>query len=139
MFPNSPAHLAGLIAHEDYLLGTCDTVLKGYSDLEALLTAHAADADANGTGTGTAATTTAGAVAPKRPLTLCVFNAISRSTREVALEPRLGWGGAGLLGCNIGHGWLHRLPLHSAATIAAALSAAEQMSEPITVEVRGLW
>jgi hypothetical protein len=37
-----------------------------------------------------------------------------------------------VLGCNIGHGWLHRLPLHSSAAVAAAL---EQSSEKIEIEV----
>lgn len=38
-----------------------------------------------------------------------------------------------MLGCNIGHGWLHRLPLQTAAAVAAAQS--EQLSEPIQIEI----
>ena len=57
---NSPAHQAGLVANEDYLLGTQDTVLKTYGDLEQLLAKY-----------------------NNHSVTLVVFNAINRSVREV--------------------------------------------------------
>ena len=62
---NSPAHRAGLIAHEDYLLGTHDTVIKSYGDLEQLL------AKFNG-----------------HSVTLVVFNTINRGVREVRCASR---------------------------------------------------
>jgi C-terminal processing protease CtpA/Prc len=58
VFPRSPAHKAGLISYEDYLLGTDDTVLKSYEDLEKLLSAQ-------------------------KTVTLVVFNAINRGVRDV--------------------------------------------------------
>lgn len=60
VLPNSPAAKAGLVAHEDYLLGTQDFVLKNYSDLELLLSRHEG-----------------------QTITVCVFNALSRTIRDV--------------------------------------------------------
>ena len=37
-------------------------------------------------------------------------------TREITLTPNLGWGGEGSLGCGIGYGYLHRIPIRTASS-----------------------
>lgn len=34
-------------------------------------------------------------------------------TREITLTPNVGWGGEGSLGCGIGYGYLHRIPIRT--------------------------
>ena len=36
-------------------------------------------------------------------------------TREITLTPNVGWGGEGSLGCGIGYGYLHRIPIRTAS------------------------
>lgn len=43
-------------------------------------------------------------------LAIYVYNAQSDVVRCVTLVPRDDWGGEGVLGCNVGQGYLHRLP-----------------------------
>ena len=45
------------------------------------------------------------------PLKLYVYNIEVDSVREVTLTPNSSWGGEGCLGCNIGYGYLHRIPV----------------------------
>ncbi|KER29608.1 hypothetical protein T265_03809 [Opisthorchis viverrini] len=45
---------------------------------------------------------------------LYVYNTKSDSCREVRLCPNSSWGGKGLLGCDIGYGYLHRIPVNRA-------------------------
>lgn len=45
-----------------------------------------------------------------KPLKLYVYNVESDTVREVSLTPNSGWGGEGCLGCDIGYGYLHRIP-----------------------------
>ena len=51
-----------------------------------------------------------------RNLKLYVYNTLSDSCREVIIVPNSHWGGEGSLGCGIGYGYLHRIPIHSAIT-----------------------
>jgi hypothetical protein len=37
-------------------------------------------------------------------------------TREITLTPNVGWGGEGSLGCGIGYGYLHRIPIRTASS-----------------------
>lgn len=37
-------------------------------------------------------------------------------TREITLTPNTGWGGEGSLGCGIGYGYLHRIPIRTASS-----------------------
>lgn len=43
-------------------------------------------------------------------LAIYVYNSQSDVVRCVSLVPRGDWGGEGVLGCNVGQGYLHRLP-----------------------------
>jgi len=109
--PNSPAALAGLVPFQDYLLGTTVQTLDSVETLAALLQA-AADT----------------------VVELYVYNAVSDMVRVVALVPTLqressssngngnssngknrngknsSGSGSGLLGAQVGTGYLHRLP-----------------------------
>ncbi|XP_076871322.1 Golgi reassembly-stacking protein 2 isoform X2 [Brachyhypopomus gauderio] len=83
---NSPAALAGLRGHTDYIIGA-DTVMNESEDLFSLIETH------EGKG-----------------LKLYVYNTDTDSCREVVITPNSAWGGEGSLGCGIGYGYLHRIP-----------------------------
>ena len=44
-------------------------------------------------------------------LKLYVYNFDLDQVREVLLTPNSAWGGEGSLGCGIGYGYLHRIPI----------------------------
>ncbi|KAL3316596.1 Golgi reassembly-stacking protein 2 [Cichlidogyrus casuarinus] len=83
----SPADLAGLKSESDYIIGA-DSVLQSRDDFYDLIE--------NNDG-----------VAVK----LYVYSTISDKCREVHLTPNSNWGGPGMLGCDIGYGYLHRIPM----------------------------
>ncbi|KAG8432424.1 hypothetical protein GDO86_016901 [Hymenochirus boettgeri] len=84
--PNSPAALAGLRPHSDYIIGA-DTVMNESEDLFSLIETHEG-----------------------KPLKLYVYNTDTDNCREVVITPNSAWGGDGSLGCGIGYGYLHRIP-----------------------------
>ncbi|KAK5602750.1 Golgi reassembly-stacking protein 1 [Crenichthys baileyi] len=83
---NSPAALAGLIAHDDFIVGA-DQVLQDSEDFFSLIEANEG-----------------------KPLKLLVYNTRTDQCRETAVTPNGAWGGEGSLGCGIGYGYLHRIP-----------------------------
>ncbi|KAM6177840.1 Golgi reassembly-stacking protein 2 [Rhynchocyon petersi] len=83
---NSPAAIAGLRPHSDYIIGA-DTVINESEDLFSLIETHEA-----------------------KPLKLYVYNTDTDNCREVIITPNSAWGGEGSLGCGIGYGYLHRIP-----------------------------
>ncbi|CAF2751267.1 unnamed protein product [Rotaria sp. Silwood2] len=85
--PHSPAALAGLRSNTDYIIGA-DTLLNDAEDFYALIESNQG-----------------------KSLKLYVYNCENDSTREINLTPNIGWGGEGSLGCGIGYGYLHRIPL----------------------------
>ncbi|KAG0371797.1 Golgi reassembly-stacking protein 2 [Mortierella sp. AD032] len=85
--PGSPAMEAGLCAHADYVIGTPLGIMRGERDLYDLVEDYIAD-----------------------ELALHVYNSNTNEVREVIIIPREDWGGQGLLGCDVGFGYLHRLP-----------------------------
>lgn len=85
--PSSPADLAGLRSFTDYIIGA-DSVLHESEDLYALVETHEG-----------------------RCLKLYVYNSIDDECREVTITPNSKWGGEGSLGCGIGYGYLHRIPV----------------------------
>lgn len=87
--PSSPAELAGLQPFTDYIIGA-DSILHESEDLFTLIEAH-----------------------ESRPLKLYVYNTKDDSCREVTITPNNTWGGEGSLGCGIGYGYLHRIPVRS--------------------------
>ncbi|KAJ3592659.1 hypothetical protein NHX12_007786 [Muraenolepis orangiensis] len=82
----SPAVLAGLRPHSDYIIGA-DLVMNESEDLFSLIEAY----DGKG-------------------LKLYVYNTDTDCCREVVITPNCDWGGEGSLGCGIGYGYLHRIP-----------------------------
>ncbi|XP_057713870.1 Golgi reassembly-stacking protein 2-like isoform X2 [Corythoichthys intestinalis] len=84
--PKSPAAVAGLRPHTDYIIGA-DTVMNESEDLFSLIESH------EGKG-----------------LKLYVYNTDTDNCREVVITPNSAWGGGGSLGCGIGYGYLHRIP-----------------------------
>ncbi|XP_015688030.1 Golgi reassembly-stacking protein 1 isoform X2 [Protobothrops mucrosquamatus] len=100
--PASPAALAGLKPHSDYIIGS-DQILHESEDFFSLIDSHEG-----------------------KPLKLVVYNTEMDSCREVFVTPNGAWGGEGSLGCGIGYGYLHRIP-----TQAAALKRAPETSSPL--------
>lgn len=85
--PNSPADIAGLRPHTDYIIGA-DTVLHDAEDFFNLIEQHEGKA-----------------------LKLYVYNSETDGSREVTITPNSQWGGEGSIGCGIGYGYLHRIPV----------------------------
>ncbi|KAJ0180518.1 hypothetical protein K1T71_003922 [Dendrolimus kikuchii] len=90
--PSSPAEMAGLRPFSDYIIGA-DSIMHESEDLFTLIEAHEG-----------------------RALKLYVYNANDDTCREVHITPNHNWGGEGSLGCGIGYGYLHRIPVRSNIT-----------------------
>ncbi|GAX11603.1 hypothetical protein FisN_1Lh032 [Fistulifera solaris] len=91
--PQSPAAIAGLVPFKDFLLGTTHQTLNSSAELATLLRQH-----------------------EDHVVELYVYNTDSDMVRVVALMPTLEWGGKGLLGAEVGTGYLHRLPSSARTT-----------------------
>lgn len=91
--PQSPAAVAGLVPEKDFLLGTTHQTLDSTTQLAAVLREN-----------------------QDQVVELYVYNTDSDMVRVVALMPTLAWGGGGLLGAEVGTGYLHRLPSKSRHT-----------------------
>ncbi|ORX46780.1 hypothetical protein DM01DRAFT_1386120 [Hesseltinella vesiculosa] len=85
--PNSPAEMAGIIPHTDYVIGSPQTVLRNEDDFYNLVEDNLG-----------------------KPLQLYMYNTEWDSCREVIIVPNRDWGGHGSLGCDVGYGLLHRIP-----------------------------
>jgi GRASP55/65 PDZ-like domain len=92
--PGSPAAIAGLVAETDFLLGTTHQSLESVNHFAAVLSQNVDSV-----------------------VELYVYNSDTDIVRVVALMPTYQWGeGLGLLGAEVGTGYLHRLPFKSRAT-----------------------
>lgn len=96
--PKSPAAIAGLVPLKDYLLGTSHQTFDSTQTLGALLQQH-----------------------EDRVMELYVYNCDADMVRVVALLPTLSWGGRGLLGAEVGQGYLHRLPKTVLNTVGSSV------------------
>lgn len=85
---SSPANQAGLMSYKDFIIGSGDIIIRDSNDLSELLNTHV-----------------------DKDLSLSIYNTDSEDIREVSVHPNRDWGGEGLLGCGIGSGALHRIPL----------------------------
>ncbi|CAH8610207.1 unnamed protein product [Schistosoma bovis] len=94
----SPADLAGLKPYTDYIIGA-NSVLNNRDDFFELIDSS-----------------------DGHVIQLYVYNSELDSCREVHLKPDSNWGGNGLLGCDIGYGYLHRIP-----TAASTLPESSQL------------
>lgn len=95
--------MAGLKPFTDYIIGA-DSILHESEDLFTLIEAHEG-----------------------RPLKLYVYNTMDDSCREVVITPNNAWGGDGSLGCGIGYGYLHRIPVRSLPEPAVHPNSYENM------------
>ncbi|KAL8788158.1 MAG: hypothetical protein Q9213_001797 [Squamulea squamosa] len=95
VIPNSPADIAGLLPYGDYIVGTPEGNVHGESGLGELVEDYL-----------------------NRSLRLYVYNHEYAVTRLVTLTPSRNWGGSGALGCVLGFGALHRLPIPMTEPIA---------------------
>ncbi|KAJ8279549.1 hypothetical protein COCON_G00066150 [Conger conger] len=103
--PSSPASLAGLQAHTDFIVGA-DQVLQESEDFFSLIESHEG-----------------------KPLKLLAYNTETDLCREVVVTPNGAWGGEGSLGCGIGYGYLHRIPTHSASLKTSDITPPSVQSE----------
>ena len=115
---NSPAVIAGLEAEADYLLGTATVSFDTDAALAGVLRQHV-----------------------DKVVELYVYNTNSDVVRVVTLMPTTSWGGQGLLGAEVGTGYLHRLPRQCRGTLgssverkvrASAVPAAATATAPAT-------
>uniref|UniRef100_A0A8C3ATE7 Golgi reassembly stacking protein 2 n=1 Tax=Cyclopterus lumpus TaxID=8103 RepID=A0A8C3ATE7_CYCLU len=111
--PNSPAALAGLRAHADYIIGA-DTVMNESEDLFSVVETHEG-----------------------KELKLYVYNTDTDNCREVVITPNCDWGGDGSLGCGIGYGYLHRIPTLPFLEGKGISFPAQTPSEPATSPTDG--
>lgn len=112
--PNSPASLAGLHSNTDYIIGA-DTVLHESEDLFTLIETHEA-----------------------KPLKLYVYNSEHDACREVTITPNSAWGGEGSLGCGIGYGYLHRIPIRDLPSpVNSPSHAVDNTSSPTKAPLQG--
>ena len=88
--PGSPAEVAGLIPHTDYVLSAVELVFKDEGDLEYVLSSCL-----------------------NTEVAFYVYNSTDDTVRQVSIVPDPNWGGEGSLGCDIGRGILHRLPFET--------------------------
>jgi len=107
--PNSPAYLAGLRPFTDYIIGA-DSILSEQEDLFTLIESNEG-----------------------KPLKLYVYNSETDASREVVLTPNSAWGGDGSLGCGIGYGYLHRIPIDQLPTQATPTQSAHVPSASVPV------
>ena len=99
---SSPAEKSGLRPSSDYLLGTSDQVFHDENELAEVCLSFVG-----------------------QPISVYVYNSVDERVRQVTLTPSYKWGGKGLLGCDIGSGYLHQLPTKKAAgTVSASALAA---------------
>lgn len=84
---NSPAAIAGLTPMSDYLLGTTSASFDSDDVLAEVLMMHV-----------------------DRIVEIYVYSSESDLVRVVTLMPTKSWGGSGLLGAEVGTGYLHRFP-----------------------------
>jgi hypothetical protein len=95
---NSPASVAGLIPMKDFLLGTTVAAFGSTQILATVLEQHI-----------------------DRVVEIYVYNSDSDIVRVVGLMPSFSWGGKGLLGAEVGTGYLHRLPNSCRSTIGQSV------------------
>ena len=68
--------------------------------------------------------------ADNKPIQLLVYNRVWDTCRQVTITPNKSWGGEGSLGCDIGYGYLHRVPGRK-ERLAAASNAIGSVSNGV--------
>jgi len=88
VYPKSPAERAELQDYVDYIVGTPDLLFDSSEDFFSLVKSN-----------------------EKRNLMLYVYNIKHDAVRQVTLIPDRNWGGEGSIGCDVGYGYIHRIPI----------------------------
>jgi len=89
VYPNSPASAAGLKARIDYIVGTPELLFNDSEDLFTLISSNEGKA-----------------------IPLYVYSTDTDDIRLVSIMPNTHWGGTGSMGCDVGYGYLHRIPMN---------------------------
>jgi len=87
VYMESPASEAKLHSRTDYIVGTPDQLFTDSEDFFLHVSTNM-----------------------NKPVQYYVYNSLSDDVRLVTLTPNKDWGGAGSLGCDVGYGYLHRIP-----------------------------
>ena len=85
--PKSPASKAGLTAESDYILGTPINAFVSFSVFRDTVSDYI-----------------------DQPLPMYVYNSKNAEIRLVEIKPSSQWPGDGVLGCEVGDGYLHHIP-----------------------------
>ncbi|KAG0254543.1 Golgi reassembly-stacking protein 2 [Mortierella polycephala] len=107
----SPAEQSGLCAHRDYVIGTPLGIMRAEGDLYDLVEDYMGE-----------------------PLPLHVYNLDTNQVREVIIVPSESWGGEGLLGCDVGYGYLHRLPIYGSLDFQNPAESTNPLPKETTVD-----
>jgi hypothetical protein len=95
---NSPAAQAGIQTNDDYLLGTPERVFRDPEDLYEVIQLNF-----------------------ERPFQCYVYSVPEDKVRIVTIIPNDKWGEDGILGAEVAHGLLHRLPSTCRSTPGASV------------------
>jgi len=87
VYPNSPAERAGLQNETDYVIASPEALLHDQNAFSELIEQSIDNS-----------------------VRLYVYNSQTDNCREVTLTPTRNWGGNGSIGCDIGYGYIHRIP-----------------------------
>ena len=96
---NSPAELAGLQSQNDFLLGTAEMAFRDTDDLFSVLQANL-----------------------EKPVEFYVYNNETDEVRVCVLMPSAQWGGEGILGASVAHGYLHSFPSSCCNTLGRCVT-----------------
>jgi len=87
VYDNGPASAAGFEPFTDYIVGTPDLIFNDSEDLYTLVRNSI-----------------------NQSVPLYVYSAKTTRVRLVNIVPNRDWGGTGCLGCEVGYGYLHKIP-----------------------------
>lgn len=93
VYVDSPASEAKLMTRTDYIIGVPDRLFTDPEDFFNHINSHM-----------------------RQQVQLYVYNSVTEDVRVVQITPNSEWGGSGSLGCDIGYGYLHRIPSRSSHT-----------------------
>jgi len=88
VYVDSPASDAKLSSRTDYIIGSPDQIFSDAEDFFSHINTNM-----------------------NKPVQYYVYSTISDDVRLVTIKPNKEWGGSGSLGCDVGYGYLHRIPI----------------------------
>mmetsp|Transcript_7952 Transcript_7952/g.10589 ORF Transcript_7952/g.10589 Transcript_7952/m.10589 type:complete len:439 (+) Transcript_7952:172-1488(+) len=106
--PGSPAQIAGLQSETDYILGTAE---KAFRDPDSFLEELVQSLE--------------------QPMEIFIYNTESDEVRTCVILPSRKWGGEGCLGCDVGSGYIHKLPAKSRGTTGISISTVKYNPHPV--------